>query len=578
MKLIIKQYIASLKERGELDELLPDLLSQMGLNVFSRPGRGTRQYGVDIGAVGSIEKEPETVYLLSVKPGDLTRKDWNSGSPQDLQPSLDEILTVYIHSHLPPEHKGKPISICICIGGDIKEEVRLNVTQYEETKKTDTINIVEWDGDRLASMIESYLLREDLLPNSIRPLLRKSLALLDEPEASFRHFSKLIKSFSGVGSKSDAQLITSIRQLNICLWILFAWARDTGNLEAAYLSGESTLLHAWELTKGHSAKRNKAAESIQSSFFSILNVYQLICRHYLAKKIIPHAGKLHGLSSAVRSSNKIDVNLKLFDVLGRLATSGIWSYWNASIGDKEYEERKQVYDREMDIISQAIKILIHNNPILLLPFKDDHAIDISLTLLFLSLKDSNEGYMNNWLKEMMERAIFAYKCHGPYPCILDSYRDLLEHPKRGDDEYRKEVTAGSILYPTIALWAALLKENDLYEKVKAAKDNHFRHCNFQFWYPDETSEDCLYINSDLHGAVLSDVRVDLSPKEFLEAVWTECDHTNHFDKLSAREHGFWPLILVACRHYRIPVPLHFTLSYREALHNKESQMGEVKNV
>lgn len=58
MKLILKQYLSSLKEREELDALLPDLLSQMGLNVFSRPGRGTRQDGVDVAAFGSIDGGP----------------------------------------------------------------------------------------------------------------------------------------------------------------------------------------------------------------------------------------------------------------------------------------------------------------------------------------------------------------------------------------------------------------------------------------------------------------------------------------------------------------------------------------
>jgi hypothetical protein len=174
----------------------------------------------------------------------------------------------------------------------------------------------------------------------------------------------------------------------------------------------------------------------------------------------------------------------------------------------------------------------------------------------------------------MKRAIFAYECHRPYPCILRSYRDLLEHPKAGDDEYRKDVTSGSILYPTIALWAALLKENDLFEEIKAAKENQFEHCTFQFWYPDEASEVHLYANSDLHGTVLSNVPVNLSPKEFLEVVWNECDQTKHFEKLSAIEHGLWPLILVACRHYRIPVPVHFTLSYREAIEKGESQVEE----
>jgi len=72
MKLIIKQYLASLNERNELDALLPDLLSQMGLNVFSRPGIGTKQHGVDVAAVGSLNGDPEKVYLFSIKAGDLT--------------------------------------------------------------------------------------------------------------------------------------------------------------------------------------------------------------------------------------------------------------------------------------------------------------------------------------------------------------------------------------------------------------------------------------------------------------------------------------------------------------------------
>ncbi|HHG1825905.1 TPA: hypothetical protein ACPURI_003754 [Klebsiella pneumoniae] len=43
MKIIIKQYLSALREREELDALIPDLVSQMGLNVYSVPRRGTLQ-------------------------------------------------------------------------------------------------------------------------------------------------------------------------------------------------------------------------------------------------------------------------------------------------------------------------------------------------------------------------------------------------------------------------------------------------------------------------------------------------------------------------------------------------------
>ena len=104
MKLIIKEYLSSLRERDELDAVLPDLLSQLGLNVYSRPGRGTRQDGVDVGAVGKLDGEPEKVYLFTIKAGDLTRKSWNDGTPQAVRPSLEEIQDVYIPNKLPNEH------------------------------------------------------------------------------------------------------------------------------------------------------------------------------------------------------------------------------------------------------------------------------------------------------------------------------------------------------------------------------------------------------------------------------------------------------------------------------------------
>ena len=43
MKLMLKEYLANMCERGGLDILLVNLLSQMGLNVLTTPMRGTKQ-------------------------------------------------------------------------------------------------------------------------------------------------------------------------------------------------------------------------------------------------------------------------------------------------------------------------------------------------------------------------------------------------------------------------------------------------------------------------------------------------------------------------------------------------------
>lgn len=125
MKLILKQYLASLKERKELDAVLPDLLSCMGMNVIISPTRGVKEYGVDIAAVGKINNdEEEKVYLFSVKSGNLTRDTWNGNADQALRPSLDEIQDSFILCRLPSEHRDKKIVICLCFGGDVNSGIR----------------------------------------------------------------------------------------------------------------------------------------------------------------------------------------------------------------------------------------------------------------------------------------------------------------------------------------------------------------------------------------------------------------------------------------------------------------------
>ncbi len=406
MKLILKEYLSSLRERGELDAIFPDLLSQLGLSVYSRPGRGTRQDGVDVGAVGSIDGGPEKVYLFSIKPGDLTRKDWDGDSVQSLRPSLNEIIDAYIPNRLPVEHRGKDVVICIGIGGDVQEQVRPQLTGFITQNTTTKITFEEWNGDKLAFLIQRSFLREDLLPKRAQSRLRKSLALLDNPETSYRHFAELIRSLSaGAEEIKDSERITAIRQMSICLWILFSWAREAENMESAYLSSELTLLHGWDIIKRYAGKTGKAAQAVETAFLSIFSAYQQISSEFLVKNVFSHVGKLHGLSSAVQSSCEFDVNLKLFDLLGRLASDGIWTHWLACrCSDEDAEAKKQSVENTLKLMG-LVKDLIRNNPALLLPAKDDQAIDIFIAVSLLAFNHENYADIREWLTEVLGRAI-----------------------------------------------------------------------------------------------------------------------------------------------------------------------------
>ncbi|WP_413482673.1 hypothetical protein [Morganella psychrotolerans] len=558
MKLILKQYLASLKERAELDAVLPDLLSSMGMNVFISPTRGVKEYGVDIAAVGKINGEEEKVYLFSVKSGNLTRETWNGNTDQALRPSLDEINDSFIPARLPPQHRNKKIVICLCFGGDINSGVRQEVSGYEQRNTRNNISFEEWNGDKLSEFIQQYLLKEELLPSSSQALLRKSLALLEEPETSSKYFLLLINEVLSNATDIDS-VTSSITRINVCLWVLFSWCRDNGNLEAAYLSSEHALLLAWNKVKLYYTGRNKSSKS----FDGILDTYKQITDCYVNCCLIPYVEFKYAISHAVHSPCSIDVNIKLFDVLGRLSIKGHWILDSLSKqyvinppinGDSEEQEKLRLRLRE---ITKSINFLVINNPILLSPYKDSQAIDIGLALSLLSNNSELDKFVQSWLSKMVNRCIFSFNSNGRYPIIHDTYEKLLEHSKKDntDSSYKNKVTEASILYPLLAVFCSLYKLDSASQKLEQFTADKLQHCTLQYWYPNQYSEQFMYSNSDMHGS--ASTNFPMNGNLALEQIVQECGNSDSFKKMSAVTEGMASLVLTACRCYRYPVPFHY---------------------
>jgi hypothetical protein len=433
MKPIIREYLASLKERGELDAILPDLLSEMGYTVFSRPSRGTRQFGVDIAAIGP--SGDDRIYLFSIKRGDLTRSEWNGPSDQALRPSLDEIFDAYIPNHLPPEHTGRRIVICPCFGGEVTEAAHEAFYGYIKCKTTAAVEFSVWNGDRLAGFLEEGLLREGLLSPEMRSSLRKAIAMSDEPDASFAHFVRLVDKIAAttVGT-SDAKRLTAARQISISLWMLFVWAREQGNLESTYLASEYALLSVWDLAKELLLEETKSSEDMGTILFELVDLHLQIWDQFVGKKILPHAGKMHAISAAVWTASPLDVNLALFNVLGRIALHGLWQVWiDCRSGDlpATYIDRKP--DHRIDMLADRLCALIGANPALLTPVSEEQVTDLALGFTFLAIHGRHIGDLRLWISELVKRADFSYRTRGRYPCVLREYADLAQHPRDDND-------------------------------------------------------------------------------------------------------------------------------------------------
>lgn len=555
MKLIFRNYLASLREREELDAILPDLLSELGYTVYSRPQRGTVQAGVDIAAVGVDEDGERKLFLFTVKRGDLTRESWNDGTPQSLRASLDTILDNYVQHRVPNRYQDLKIVVCMVFGGDMQEQVRTDVEGYARRYSTDKVSFAEWNGDKLAGLLMQGLLREEIMPKALRRHFQKAVAMVDDPEIAFAHFSRLVQELC-LSASNDKERVRTARQIYIALWVLFVWARDVDNFEAPYRTSEFALLRLWDLLRPYVGKtRNAAGKAITAILGDAILLHLAITEEFLYRKILPHAGVRHGISMAIRGGTSADVNLKLFDLLGRIAMAGLWIHW-ISQRDPDVERRARLRTQTRALADAGFQ-LVNNNPALFLPLLDEQSIEVALFLLLVDAADGNLRDAHAWLRGMTQRLSLTLRTHGRYPCVFSEYRDLIAHPRYRTDEYRQDATAGSTLIPLMAAYLSYFNDGESLAQLIDLKDKELQHCTLQLWIPDESSEAGLYAGSDDHGIALCDLPLTADGKEQIDTLDAAFKQERAFDKLSAIATGYWPIMLAACHHYRLPVPPQF---------------------
>jgi hypothetical protein len=209
--------------------------------------------------------------------------------------------------------------------------------------------------------------------------------------------------------------------------------------------------------------------------------------------------------------------------------------------------------------------LIDNNRALFLPLQDQQAIEIALFLILVEAVNGNRNDARAWLHEMVGRLAFTVQTHGRYPCVFTEYRDLVAHPRGRTDDYRKEATSGSILIPLLASFLSALEDHEALKQLVDLQAGELQHCTLQLWMPDKSSEEGIYVGTHDHGVALCDLPLSGTGSELLKTVREACNQSKDFGELSAIATGFWPMILTACRHYRLPVPPQFWINMVDAL-------------
>jgi len=561
MKFILSQYLRTLKERDEFDSLLPDILLAMGYVPISRAQTGVRQFGVDLAAVGTSPDDGiQELLLCVIKRGDIGRSDWDSG-PQSVRQSLNEILDVYLKTHVEPAHEPLRKRIILATTGDLKQDTQINWDSYtKEHSAKASFNF--WGGDRIAVLIEQHMLNEHIFGMKDRTDIRKSLALAGELNYDQRDLHRLFRRQLGLAddgnlldhSKRPRDLLKALRVINLSVQIFSRWSEDEGNLKQALIASERAILWSWHRIQ---LEEEEKRSLYYQEFGELWQSYTDVGHRYF-EKIQPHLYVQDGLSGYCREN--AEFSLVVFEQIGLIASIGLC---HALIATTE-EERKVEADNA-GVVADALATMLKNNPVSGSPRLDINVVDIVLGLLLLVVTN-HILEAQEWLCELVKRIDYTLKLKRNFPICTDSTDDLIEINVFPDEEVCARLMSMSWLLPTLAGWAVILDRYDLYEILAKNSKTSYPEICLQLWHP--TANDIskhLYFMAAQHSSGEAEAPIILpdDANEYRTRMKALLKSERHdiVSSSTARKAGLLAADLVACRHFHTPVAPFFWYQY-----------------
>ena len=560
MRLVIREYLGMLKESGEFDALLPDLLLAMNIVPLSKAQIGVRQGGVDIAAVGKDETGQKKLWLFVVKCGDLGRRDWDS-QQQSVRQSLDEIRDIYLRNHVAPEHVGLPVKIIVATTGGFKQDFEQNRVGYAAINTSADRTYDCWGGDQFAALIEQHLLSEYILPDSARSQLRRTLALIGDPDYDLEHYYTLLKTILTFDAgkpvtkaKKERDFLRALVTTGLALGIVCRWSAQEDNLRSAIIACERTLLWAWDAIRSSGLAKNK---KIILGYARLVDRYLGTGAEYFLK-VQPHLHTRDALERYYPESALLTE--RVFEEIGVIATIGLSHLlWGAATED---EERIQ----GAGVVADTLQAFLKSHRCSGSPCYDRHFIDISLGLLLLVYCELPE-HATSWLKELIGRLLFGFKNDRWFPISTDSFDDLVVFEVDRDGVDLSKLKETSWMIPTVAQWAAALGEDKAYAHLIGSCADMLKDTCFQLWYPDTKTDGIMYQRAAQFESGISEAPVKLPPtaeemRVAMKKTRTESPVKETVES-SARLAGLPWLDLIASRHFKTPLNPEFWQKFIE---------------
>ena len=378
---IIKEYVASLKEDGELDYIFPLLLERMGYRVLSTPkhSKGQSQYGRDVVAIKKV-KGDDILYLFELKgfrarditDRALTEKDGIIDSLKASKyskyrdasiPGLSQFARRYVFVH----------------NGGVDANALQTWNDFVQIEFPEN-NLERWDLVKLTELFSKYLFDETLLADerSYR-LFKKVLVLLDAEGNDYSDIKALIElQIEKFEKKSDnpRAILNGFATLRLIAAMVHFYAKEDNNLYPAKYCIDTVVLKTWAWILKNKKEKRKA---IVNHFNSLVHLQMHIYAEYI-EKILPFEKLQKGLYAFhPRETEFVFYPLRCYDFLGDLIY--LFCLLEAYAVPTEQEVRNRV---------AIIKNFIRNNSACTMPLLDTHSIPIQMVFRYMYFRGKED--------------------------------------------------------------------------------------------------------------------------------------------------------------------------------------------
>lgn len=528
MRLIIKDYILSLNEETGLNELLPKILLLKGYTVVNTAKKGVRQDGVDI-----LAEKKGCPYLLTMKQGNITRNNWDTG-PTSLRQTLNDIIDTYINKDLPKKYNNRKINIIIVLNGEVDQAVQNSLDGYIRNYKD--FNFEVWNIDSLTNFVYECLLNENILTEKEASFFRKCLALINDSDFKLNIFYELIDIiFNNIKeNKSSKHLNREVNKLIMIQKILCEWNNESNVFLNKIKCCEALLL---KITS-ELLSLNKNKSCYEMLYNSILDIYiEMLEKYYLNAKKIKNTFRVLPLQE------DFGVKLKLFEILALLSLYGILLL---------RKNHNNVNSKIGEIHDLIVNIIENYDGCYYIPL-ETNCSEISIILLFLYESGDHES-AKNYVFVLLGYQRLNYNINKIFPYPYDDYYEAMSNSRNSTTKF-----GSSVVLENLYEWEMILENANRCKENLEPCIHTFKDVSFQLWTYDSSEELEFYKGNKRIGICYILPKFD-SVKNYKKYLLKIYKNIKYKDYISEKKSISY-ISLIASRLYRMPVNPYLFLKY-----------------